>query len=325
MTHKKRWLWSLLFITVLLLIVGLGVWWNWVLVHNYNAMIELAKDRLLQIPHGSKRLPWLSLILGSLGFATLVILFVLFFVKMLREMKLNQMQKDFLANMTHELKTPLASLELSSSLLKKSGSLSPQDRDDLWQAHQSELSRLRDEIERLLTASRWEQFHEAPSLVRFDLETWLQASMVQWRRMLPSNATLKRLGDTFEGQVSLDPNLLKLITSNLIDNARKFCGTNPPHITLRTTQYSRDKSQGWIIVFEDQGLGFTENDTKKIFKRFARLAHANDHSIPGTGLGLHLAMSACEAMHLRLDAASEGHNKGARFFLKGHFVKGGTS
>jgi signal transduction histidine kinase len=317
--QRKRWPWILLFVSVMVIIAVMATSWNWVLVQNYNKMILVAKDRWTQ--RGELETPpWLSTIFGTLGFSALIVLFALFFAKILREMKINQLQKDFLANITHELKTPLASLELSSSLLKKGGDISPEDRDVLWQAHDAELKRLRDEIDRLLAASRWEQFHDKPDLHPVSIEAWLSEALVQWQRMLPAGATLVREGDPLEGLALVDVKLLALITSNLIDNARKFSGAKPAHITVRTRRLSGAGQAWWSLRFEDQGLGFGPNDATKLFKRFERLEHRNDHAIAGSGLGLHLALEAARAMNLELEASSDGPTKGARFTLKGRLL-----
>ncbi len=323
-THRKRWPWVLLFISVVILIAGLATTWNWVLVQNYKQMIELAKDRWVLRTQGFDTPPWLSLIFGTLGFSALIVLFALFFAKVLREMRLNQLQKDFLANMTHELKTPLASLELSASLLKKGVELSREDWTELWQTHDIELQRLRDEIERLLTASRWEQFQERPHLTPVNLEEWLSQSLTRWRRMLPPEATLERSGDLLDGIVSMDHDLMKLITGNIVDNARKFSGPRPLTLHIRTQRSQSASEERWSIIFEDQGLGFDPNEASKIFKRFQRLKHNSSQAIPGTGLGLHLALSASRAMNFELSGASDGPNRGARFGISGRFQNQGS-
>jgi len=322
--HRKRWPWILLFVSVILIIAILATSWNWVLVQNYNKMILVAKDRWAGRTQGFDTPPWLGAILGTLGFSALIVFFALFFAKILREMKLNQLQKDFLANMTHELKTPLASLALSGSLLKKNSALSDEDRQTLWETYDIELARLRGEIERLLAASRWEQFHDKPQMAPVEIEAWLSASLKNWERMLPPGAKLTREGESLEGIALVDISLLSLITGNLIDNARKFAGDKPAQITVRTRRLSRGGQEWWSLRFEDDGLGFEASESAKIFKRFQRLKHRSDHAIPGTGLGLHLALAASREMKLELEALSEGPDKGARFTLKGRFEPGGN-
>lgn len=304
---RKRWPWSLLFASVLIIIAVLATSWNWVVVRNYQE----------KLPTVSGDSPWLNVVLGSLGFLALIVLFTVFFSRLLREMKLNQLQKDFLANVTHELKTPLASIELSSNLLQKDSQLSDDDKRDLWQAHDIELRRLQDEIEKLLQTSRWEHVQSKPRLRDVHLEDWLQESLRRWQRQYPAPTTIIRQGDFLNGSAALDPSLLKLITSNILDNSVKFSAGGNAKIEITTTIVWVKQRRFWKIEFSDRGIGFAPRDAKKMFRRFIRLNQPRDHMIPGSGLGLHLAQTAAQAMRVRLHAHSDGLGCGAKLSLSG--------
>jgi two-component system phosphate regulon sensor histidine kinase PhoR len=308
--RRNRWPWAVLFVVVVLVIAMLATSWNLVLVENYRTMIDVAREKWANKEEAS---PWLGIVLGSLGFGILIFVFSIFFAKLLREMKLNQAQKDFLANITHELKTPLASLELSSNLLRNPQNLSPQEMTELWENHDMELRRLRDEIERLLTSSKWEQFQEKPHLQSLPLYSWLEDTLKKWSRKLPKDAKLQILGSAVNLQVEADPALLDLITSNIFDNALKFCGNKPPSIEV-SLEVIEDI---WRLHIRDQGIGFETDKSELLFKRFKRLKHLTRTAIPGSGLGLHLASTAAKAMDMKLMAFSEGPNRGACFTLQG--------
>ena len=96
---KRSWLWVFLFISVIVLLGTLATGWNLVLVRDHLNLLELAEK--LPKPPVPRRGPWLSLILGSVGFLMVILGLVLFFVKVLREMKLNQAQSEFIASMSH--------------------------------------------------------------------------------------------------------------------------------------------------------------------------------------------------------------------------------
>lgn len=314
--RRTRWPWALLFIGVVVVIAVLATSWNWVLVANSRSMLDVARDKWANSNQRGDS-PWLGIVLGSLGFGILIFVFSIFFAKVLREMRLNQMQKDFLANITHELKTPLASLELSSNLLKTPQNLDESEKKELWETHDIELLRLRDEIEQLLISSRWEQFQEKPQLQSVSIEEWLQKSMKRWNRKLPKGSRIKRLGQSLDKPIEADPALLNLIANNIIDNAIKFSGSLAPQIEIESINHGDDH---WSLHFRDHGIGFESDDSELIFKRFKRLKHLQRKSIPGTGLGLHLASSAAKAMDIKLIAFSDGPTQGACFTLKGRFL-----
>lgn len=317
---RRRRLWVFLFIWVASLLVILATGWNVVLVRDYFQMLEIARSlRISESKEPIALAPWTILVLGSLGFAAAIGTIVLFFIKLLREMRLNQLQAEFLATVTHELKTPIASIELSSSLLR-SGGLPPGEVERLWGSHQQELKRLREEVETILEAARWQQANASRvSVQRLDLEEWLSQSMLRWRTLLGEHATLAREGAPLPREIKTNLRSLNLITDNLLDNARKFA-RGAPRVTIRTERVPPQRfweHPSWKIEIRDEGWGFSQTQSSQLFQRFFRARHEAPYSIPGTGLGLYIAQSACRALRLTLRARSEGKGKGAVFVLQG--------
>ena len=316
MTAKKRWLWVFLFVLATLILATLATAFNVVLVRDYTKLVELAKSishRELEPPS-----PWWSLALGTLGFTALLGGLILFFVRLLREMQLNQTQSEFLASVTHALKTPIATLELAGSLLR-SGELSEEERANLWASHKAELERLKEQVETLLEAARWESASVSVSRTGVRIEDWLQASLPRWRSLLGPDAKLDRQGEPLECVARVDLRVLALITDNLIDNARKF-SRDAPSVTVRSELVRARglfRKSRWRVTIADQGWGFEPADQKKIFKRFVRAKSRAPYAIPGTGLGLYLASSAAQILGLKLSGESAGAGHGAAFVLEG--------
>jgi signal transduction histidine kinase len=311
MLNRRRRLWIILFVGLALLLTVLATGWNVVLVRDYYKMVELARS-LHDDSHPFAA--WPSLVigaLGTLGFVAALSIIIVFFVKILREMKLNQAQAEFLASVTHELKTPIASMELSSSLLR-SGGLSEEETTRLWASHQAELKRLREEVLTILEAARWQAGPPKVRLEQVNLEEWLQRSLERWKKLLGASAKLKREGDPLPTCALTELKSLNLITDNLLDNARKFADGIPEVLICTHVD-----GQRWTIEFKDSGLGFEPGDSKKIFDRFYRSQHQAPYSIPGTGLGLHLANSASRALGLSLKGFSSGRGHGSVFILSG--------
>ena len=305
---KRRWLWVLLFILGLTLLAALAAGWNLVLVYDHLSLVDLSER--LQLPENSRGNPWLLVTLGSLGFLTAIVGLIIFFVKILREMRLNQAQSEFLATVTHELKTPIATIELCSSLLRLEPS--KDEADKLWDSFEHDLKRLKEQVETLLEAARWQADERRIERRRIQLEEWIEAAFKRWSTILGPDASLERSGDRLEATAWIDPKALDLITDNLVDNARKFA-KGPARVRV-ITKLAKKK---WAICFEDHGWGFHPNESEKIFKRFARGQPVAPHSVPGTGLGLFLASTASKALRLRLSGSSAGLGKGAQFTLEG--------
>jgi two-component system, OmpR family, phosphate regulon sensor histidine kinase PhoR len=312
---RRRWVWVVLFILVMLLLVSLATGWNVVLVRDYRRLLEIARSVALK---EAPDFPVIALALGSLGFAAAVSLIILFFVKLLNEMRLNQRQAEFLATVSHELKTPIATMELSSSLIQ-AGGLSEDERNRLWRSHGAELRRLREEVDALLEAARWQSNTVPLKSTAIDLERWLDESLARWRQILGPEATLRREGAPLNGLARLDLRMLNLITDNLLDNARKFA-RETPRVTIesRMTRGSRPwRKSRWQLRIRDEGHGFNPVDSRHIFKRFFRARVDAPYAIPGTGLGLYLASSASRAMGVTLKGESAGVGSGSVFTLEG--------
>jgi signal transduction histidine kinase len=296
---QHKWFWITLFVLAVSLTVGLATSWNVAFVLNPR------------FPN----VPWVTLVIGTLGFIAVVAATVLLFIRLLIEMRLNTMQSEFLAKISHELKSPITSLELTASLLKKD-SVSNKDNDKLWELHQGELKRLKTEVDLILETSRWDAKPYKPEPICIRLDDWLNNSKERWLAILGQGASLTVNNGFNNSHAMIDPRLLDLITDNLVDNSRKFA-IEKPHLTVTTQTAVKNGDNRWEIVFSDQGWGFDPRNTNKIFKRFYRAETYAPRAIAGTGLGLYLAREAGKRLGMTLKAESKGPGKGARFTLEG--------
>lgn len=301
MPSKRRWSWIALFILAVLLLGTLATGWNWVYI------------KTAELKHQAEN-PWLPIILGSLGFFSLLIGLILFFARLLREMHLNQFQSEFLAAVSHELKTPISTLELTSSLLQQP-QVSEQEKKQLWLSHQLELKRLRQDVEAVLETLRWEAGPVPLDFRNLHLETWLTQEWGRWKQILGPNGKLERIGSPLPSLfLRCDTRQFELIFVNLIENSKKFA-KETPLVHISTAQETPGR---WSISLRDYGWGVEEKNLKKIFKRFYRAKTNAPHPVAGTGLGLHLVASACQAMniHIRAEIPTDSLG-GIRFVLEG--------
>lgn len=304
-------LWVFVFILGLLLAGSMATSYNVELLHNI----------------AWEEIPWGKIAVGGVGFIGIIGSLVLFFARLLREMRINQVQADFLDRISHELRTPLASLTLISDLLRHPDpAMKEEERERLWRSQGLELERLRSDVELLLQAARLRESRLQVNLLKVDLNEWLGSRWKSFEDLLGGNAELRLVGDPFPRTVMIDPVLFELIFRNLLDNARKFALGNPRVQVRLQTVHSRFffwKTR-WQISVEDQGLGFAPGREKVLFKRFSRLegdgGGRRTQSIPGTGLGLYLSASASKAMGIMLSGKSLGEGRGAQFLIEGFFA-----
>ena len=309
-SRPKKGLWVILFI------LGLAV--AGVMATSYN--VQLTKN--VQFPD----IPWAKIIMGSLGFIGIIGFLVLFFARLLREMRISQIQADFLDRISHELRTPLSTLTLVSDLLKPPGKALSPEEERLWRSHHLELERLKTDVELLLQAARLRESRLRVNLEKIDLNEWIRNQWEGFRMLLGERAELRISGGPVERPVLVDPALLELIFRNLLDNARKFAiGEARVEFRLKTirSRFFFGKSR-WRISIVDQGMGFSPEQEAALFRRFSRIEGADPslrpQAIPGTGLGLYLSATAAKGMGLTLNGKSYGEGKGARFILEGPFL-----
>lgn len=303
-------LWVFLFIVGLVVASVMATTYNFEIFHHVNVNFE--------------GIPWSKIIFVSLGFFGIIGSLILFFARLLREMRVSEIQADFLDRISHELRTPISTLTLISDLLKQNEKARNEVDQKLWQSHDLELSRLRTDVELLLQAARLRETRLKVNLERLNLVHWLAGKRESFEQLLGPSSKLVFVDDGRDKSIVLDPSLFELILRNLLDNARKF-SLGEPRVQVETRVLNSKfifTKKKWEISVTDQGLGFSAEGEDQLFKRFSRLEEQErgprKNAVPGTGLGLYLSATASKAMGLTLAGHSLGEGKGARFVIQGN-------
>ncbi len=303
--RKGRW--------IFLFILGLAV--AGVMATSYN--FEIARQVTLN------GIPWGKITFGAFGFIAIILALILFFLRLLNEMQISQIQADFLDRISHELRTPLSTLTLVSDLLRGDASMQTEEQKRLWNSHDLELNRLKTDVELLLQAARLREARLKVELKEVDLMAWLQERWPSFIQLLGPNAMMSLTSDHLSKKVLIDEALFELILRNLLDNARKF-SLGKPVVEIKISQLPKSVFMGkkrWQMLVKDHGLGFSPSQEEELFRRFSRLEvetpELQTQSIPGTGLGLYLSASASKAMNLTLSGQSLGEGTGAEFKIVG--------
>ncbi len=253
---------------------------------------------------------------GVLGTSMLFILLILgcfsfTLVTLTRQKKLSDMKTDFINNMTHELKTPIATISLASEALRDPAVRGSDNRVMRFiNAIYEENRRLGSQVERVLQAAVIDrgEVRISPSTVCVHdiLKQALQTIAIQ---VESRGGTVQCQFDAGRDCIQADRVHLTNIIINLLDNANKY-SPDSPRIALITT----NTNNGITISVEDNGIGMSRDAQKRIFEQFYRVSTGNLHDVKGFGLGLSYVKAMVEAHGGTITVRSEPR-QGSRFDL----------
>jgi two-component system phosphate regulon sensor histidine kinase PhoR len=244
--------------------------------------------------------------MGIWGFSSAVMLVVIFFfvytlLVILRQKRLSEVQKDFINNMTHEFKTPIATIALSAEVLKQPDIIENPERLQLYTAIiEKENSRLRDQVERVLQIATLDQREASLKCDQVDMHQVIEEatkqvlSTLEWRAgQLVNDLKAKQF------VVPGDPLHLGNIIRNLLDNAVKY-SLEKPVVKVVTA----NRNGKLLISVSDKGMGISTEDQKRIFEQFYRVHTGNVHDVKGFGLGLYYVKRMVELHQGRVSVES---------------------
>jgi two-component system phosphate regulon sensor histidine kinase PhoR len=247
---------------------------------------------------------------GSLLFSLIILAtFALSLFFIIRQKKISEMKSDFLNNMTHEFKTPIATISLAADTITNPKII----KDESSIRHfigmiKKENSRMDKKVETILQIASLDKKEIIFKFENLSLHRIIEHAaetieiLVQQR-----NGAVKLNLNAHEPVIYGDGDHLFNLVNNLLDNAIKY-SHEAPDITVTTLNNER----GLIMSVEDKGIGMTKSVQNKIFERFYRQASGNVHDVKGFGLGLNYARAIVEAHHGRIEVDSEP-GKGSRF------------
>ncbi|MCH5219641.1 MAG: HAMP domain-containing histidine kinase [Muribaculaceae bacterium] len=229
----------------------------------------------------------MSFIFTSLGFTViLLIVFVFTIITAFRQKKLTEMKNDFINNMTHEFKTPLSSISLAAQMLNdQTVRKSPVMLNQISSVINDETKRMRFLVEKVLQMSLFEG--KKASLKITDVD----ANLIIYNIVNTFKLKVEKYGghittnlDAMNAIVEVDEMHFTNVIFNLLDNAVKYRREEEPlHLQVATRDISGDRLE---ITLEDNGLGISKDDQKRIFDKFYRVSTGNLHDVKGFGLGL---------------------------------------
>ena len=264
-------------------------------------------------------LNWRTSLLFVFGFIFFLIIIagvVLNTIFLVREIKRNEQHDAFMNAITHELKTPVASIRLYLETLQKRD-LDEAKRQEFYQIMLSDSDRLISTIDQVLNAARTSTSNATQSRSRLDLGALVEEiiRLARTRHHLPDEAVQLTtvFGEHERPQIVGDADELKAAISNLVDNAIKYSG---PLVRVVVKLDRAKDHPGFAVRVSDQGLGIAPTELKRIFKRFYRIPGAVSARIKGTGIGLFIVRSVARRHGGRAYAESPGLGQGSTLTLE---------
>ncbi|MBS1659306.1 MAG: HAMP domain-containing histidine kinase [Bacteroidetes bacterium] len=231
-------------------------------------------------------------IIGSLGiwiYSSIVLLVVVGFfafsiIAIFRQKQLAEVQKDFVNNMTHEFKTPVSTILVTSRLLNRDEvQRDPQSINQYSSLIQSEALRLKSQVERVLQVAVWDERKLQYKFEMLDIHECLEQAINSLEHVImeKGGALSKNLLAT-QSHVRADRLHLSNVFYNLIDNAVKY-NQKEPRVEVSTAN-ARNEIE---IRIKDNGIGIEARNIRRIFDRFYRVHTGDVHDVKGFGLGLY--------------------------------------
>ncbi len=251
------------------------------------------------------------LVIGIIFFALIITGLILNTIFLVREIRRNEQHDTFLNAVTHELKTPIASIKLYLETLK-AREVTDEKRDEFYDVMLADSNRLLNTVEQVLQAGRIRAKAGSASDATLDIDEVVEnAVRTTITRYNLDDGSIRTVTAGESLTVKGNADELQTVFVNLLDNAVKYSGEEP-QITVRTQ--AAGFTNKVAVAIKDKGIGIPPADLKRIFRRFYRSDNSGGAS--GTGLGLFIVKSIVEKHGGSVKADSKGEGRGCTFLVQ---------
>ena len=252
------------------------------------------------------------LVLGIIFFALIITGLVLNTIFLVREIRRNEQHAAFVNAVTHELKTPIASIRLYLETLQ-TREVTEEKRREFYNVMLTDSNRLLNTVEQVLQASSRRERNRLLNISEIELGKLLQDCIERIRiRYNLDETAITFTNPADEIKISGDKTELQSVFTNLLDNAVKYSG-NEVKVLVRLKNGAGKKAE---VHIKDNGIGIAPNELKHIFRRFYRVPNLLTQKAKGTGLGLYIVRSIVKKHGGKIFARSGGEGKGSNFIVQ---------
>ena len=249
----------------------------------------------------------------------LMITFIFTVVVIFRQKKVSEMRNDFVNNMTHELKTPIASISLASQMLNdKSITKSESMLEHLGGVINDESKRLRFLVEKVLQMSMFDRRKNVFKMKEADINEMVDNIANSFSlRVEHTGGKIYTQVEAVESTIYVEETHFSNVIFNLLDNAVKYSKPDQPlNIYLRTW----NEGDRVFLSIRDTGVGIKKENLKKIFEQFYRVHTGNRHDVKGFGLGLAYVKKVID-LHKGTISVDSEFGKGTTFTISIEYIK----
>jgi signal transduction histidine kinase len=224
---------------------------------------------------------WLSIVTSLMLVIVVVVSLVYMLYTIYKQKKLSDMKNDFISNMTHEFKTPIATVSAAVEAMQNFGVLDNKEKTTKYlSVSKNELLRLNSMVEKVLDISAYEKDSIDLNIEKLRINQLLTDTVDRFRLQHNDNVLIKLNADC-NADIFADRMHIQNLINNLLDNAVKYCNKKP-EIDVRC-----NVDKGFVsLMVMDNGIGISKENQKYIFDKFYRVKSDKMHTIKGFGLGL---------------------------------------
>jgi len=254
---------------------------------------------------------WKSLLAALLFTSVILFCFIYTILIVFRQKKVSEMKTDFINNMTHEFKTPIATISLAADSIQSPMISGNKDKVNRFAGIiKQENKRMLEQVEKVLQMAKFDRENLNLKFTTVNIHSIIEQAVSNISlQVSQKDGTIETILEADKYMIDADENHISNIIHNLLDNANKYTPEKP-----KIKVYTIDRAEGIEIIVEDNGIGLSKEARKHIFEKFYRVHTGNLHDVKGFGLGLSYVKALVTAHSGSVNVKSE-LGKGSSFVL----------